>query len=42
MTRSEALQVAKPILFNTEMVRAIQNGTKTATKSRNIVIRISK
>lgn len=22
----------KPILFNTEMVRAIQNGTKTATR----------
>lgn len=32
MTRSEALQVAKPILFNTEMARAIQNGTKTATR----------
>ncbi len=32
MTRSEALQVAKPILFNTEMVRAIQNGTKTVTR----------
>lgn len=32
MTKSEALQVAKPILFNTEMVRAIQGGTKTATR----------
>ncbi len=32
MIRSEALQSAKPILFNTEMVRTIQNGTKTATR----------
>ncbi len=32
MTREEALKVAKPILFNTEMVRAIQNGTKTVTR----------
>lgn len=32
MTRKEALQTAKPILFNTEMVRAIQNGTKTVTR----------
>lgn len=32
MTRTELLAVAKPILFNTEMVRAIQNGTKTTTR----------
>lgn len=32
MTREEALKVAKPILFNTEMVRAIQGGTKTITR----------
>lgn len=32
MTITELLAVAKPILFNTEMVRAIQNGTKTATR----------
>lgn len=32
MTREEALKVAKPILFNTDMVRAIQNGTKTVTR----------
>lgn len=32
MTRSELLEIAKPILFNTEMVRAIQNGDKTVTR----------
>lgn len=32
MTRSELLERAKPILFNTEMVRAIQDGTKTVTR----------
>lgn len=32
MTRNEALQIAKPILFNTEMVRAIQNNRKTVTR----------
>lgn len=32
MTRSEILQVAKPILFNTEMVRAILDGRKRATR----------
>lgn len=32
MTHKEALKIAKPILFNTEMVRAIQNGTKTVTR----------
>ena len=32
MTRSELLERAKPILFNTEMVRAIQDGTKTVER----------
>lgn len=32
MKREEALAVAKPILFNTEMVMAIQNATKTVTR----------
>ena len=32
MTRSELLERAKPILFNTCMVRAIQGGTKTVTR----------
>lgn len=32
MTRTELLAVAKPILFNTEMTKAIQNGTKTVTR----------
>lgn len=32
MKREEALQIAKPILFNTDMVRAIQGGTKTVTR----------
>lgn len=32
MKRDELLKVSKPILFNTEMVRAIQNGTKTVTR----------
>lgn len=32
MTRSELLERAKPILLNTEMVRAIQDGTKTVTR----------
>lgn len=32
MTREEALKVAKPILFNTEMVRAIQDNRKTVTR----------
>ncbi|MDE7398942.1 MAG: phosphoadenosine phosphosulfate reductase family protein [Oscillospiraceae bacterium] len=32
MTRKEALAVAKPIRFNTEMVRAIQDNRKTVTR----------
>lgn len=32
MTRSEILKIAKPILFNTEMVRAILEDRKTCTR----------
>lgn len=32
MTREELLQIAKPILFNTEMVRAILEDRKTVTR----------
>lgn len=32
LTREEGLKTAKPILFNTDMVRAIQNGTKKVTR----------
>lgn len=32
MTREQVLHIAKPILFNTKMVQAIQDGTKTVTR----------
>lgn len=32
MTKNEMLKIAKPILFNTEMVRAIQDERKTVTR----------
>lgn len=32
LTREEALKIAKPILFNTDMVRAIQDNRKTVTR----------
>ena len=35
MTREELLKVAKPILFNTEMVKAILEGRKNARYASN-------
>lgn len=32
MTKQELLQIAKPILFNTEMVKAILDSKKTVTR----------
>lgn len=32
MTREEILQIAKPVLFNTEMLKAILDGRKTVTR----------
>ncbi len=32
MTRAEALKIAKPIPFKTEMVQAILDGRKTVTR----------
>lgn len=32
MTREELLRIAKPILFNTEMVRSVKDNRKTATR----------
>lgn len=32
MKKEELIKIAKPVLFNTEMVRAIMNGTKSCTR----------
>lgn len=34
MTREEILPIAKPILFNTDMVKAVLDGKKTATRRK--------